>query len=453
MKKPLFILTVFALIFSSCSKVKNDSSSSVNHDVSTSKQKIDAPLPNVKKEPYKFTINASEKHQLTTATGSKITIPENAFVDLEGNTIIGDVQLTFEEFHDASDIILSGIPMNITTENGEMESLESAGMFSISGSQKGKEVRIGSNKTIEIELTSFKEEKDFNFYEFDTEKGNWIEIAQSVNTEENIARSEAEQSLTVVPQNPIEIKKASSNDQVFELAIDKNVNPEFENFDNIMWKLVNQNDNNDELFTSRVRNPGLECIDQAKSIFRLTGSVNSKKISTKVQPVMFGSNYKKAKSTFNSKLQKFKLAVEQRKIEEKKIDQMGTVYRTMSVSKFGTYNFDRLYKLRKKVQFNALFFVPALKKIFKKGYLIQGKEKVSIPYSRNGYYKFTFNPDERNTVITFDDEGNIYEFKPDDFRILENIKLGKNDEFTFNMKETGIKIHNETDFKSYLASL
>ncbi|NNJ56805.1 MAG: hypothetical protein HKP14_11760 [Bacteroidia bacterium] len=453
MKNTFLLLSTVLIILASCTKVKNTTTASISNDIPAIEQQVDVPLPNVKKPPYVFKINASESHELVTKTGSKITIPKDAFVDKKGNPISGDVEVTFEEFHDATDIILSGIPMNITTEDGEMGSFESAGMFNISGSQNGEEIRIDNNKTIEIELASFEEESDFNFYEFDKEKGQWIEEAKAVSVTENEIRKEAEQNLKELPPRPIEIKKASSNDFVFEIAVDKRNNPEFESFDNVMWRLADKNTESESLFSTTIRNPNLECIDQEKSIFRLTGSANKKKIKTRVQPVMFGSNLKKAQAAFKVKLTGYKKALEQKKEEEAKIDQMGKFSRSMALNSFGTYNFDRLYKVRKKVQFNALFFIPALKKVFKKGYLIQGKKKISIPYSRSGYYKFTFNPKERNTVITFDEDGNLYEFRADDFESLQNTKLTKDDEYTFRMRETGIKIQNATDLKSYLASL
>ena len=278
MKNSFLILCTFLFVFAACTKVKNNTSTSISTDVSDIEQHVDVPLPNVKTPPYVFKIDASEKHELVTKKGSKITIPKDAFVDKNGNPISGEVEVKFEEFHDATDIILSGIPMNITTEDGEMGSFESAGMFNISGAQNGEEIRIGNNKTIEIELASFEEESDFNFYKFDEEKGQWKEKAKAVAVSENQIRQETEEKLKALPPQPIEVKKASSSDFVFELAINKEKNPELESFDNVMWRLAEKATETSSLFNSTIREPNLECIDQEKSIFRLTGTSGKRKI-------------------------------------------------------------------------------------------------------------------------------------------------------------------------------
>jgi hypothetical protein len=261
-------------------------------------------------------------------------------------------------------------------------------------------------------------------------------------------------SISQDPPRPIEIQKANSTDRVFDLAVDKTKNPEFSAFDNVMWKVADHEKNIDSrLFTSVLRNPSLECIDTEKSIFRLTGFSGNTRLKTKVQPVLFGSNWKKAKAKFQAKLANYNKEVLKSKEKRKKAERMGSVTRTIQLAKFGTFNFDRLYHLKRKVQFNALFFIPALKKAFKKGWLIQGSQKIAIPYSRDGYYKFTFDPQVKNTVITFDEEGNLYEFTPDDFEDRAGQFPSEDQEYTFHMRATGVIVDDPDDLQDYLASL
>lgn len=451
--KNIFSILALVLIIASCSNPKNEHRS----DLSSAEafQAIDIPLPNVKPGSILFTIDPSIDNVLTTEKGSKITIPKGTLVDASGNPVTEKVEIQFEEFHDAKDIILSGIPMNFTTENGEMGSFESAGMFNISASFNGEEARIGNGKNVEVELASFREESDFNFYQFDKEEGKWIDNGLA---EAPVPNEDKETLLASLmedePQRPIEIKKATSTDKVFDLAVDKNRNPEFAAFDNVMWKLADQESNLDSrLFSGVLRNPKLQCIDNAKSVFTLTGFSGNKRLKAKVQPVLFGSNWKKAKAQFQAKMTEYKAEVEVQKEKRKKVERMASVTRTIQLSNFGTFNFDRLYHLKRKVQFNALFFIPALKKVFKKGWLIQGNEKIAIPYSRTGYYKFTFDPKVDNTVITFDEEGNLYEFTADDFTKNAGAFPSENQEYTFKMRETGVIVDDPDDLEEYLATL
>ncbi|MGB1039116.1 MAG: hypothetical protein ACPGYY_10770, partial [Bacteroidia bacterium] len=228
----------------------------------------------------------------------------------------------------------------------------------------------------------------------------------------------------------------------------------FAAFDNVMWKLADQDtDVDSRLFSSVLRNPKLQCIDNAKSVFTLTGFSGNTKLKTKVQPVLFGSNWKKARVKFQAKMADYKAEVAVQKEKRKKVERMASVTRTIQLSNFGTFNFDRLYHLKRKIQFNALFFIPAIKKVFKKGWLIQGNEKIAIPYSRSGFYKFTFDPKVSNTVITFDEEGNLYEFTADDFVKNASSFPSEDQEYTFKMRETGVIVDDPDDLENYLASL
>jgi len=451
MKKTILILLIFSAL-ASCTQNSKFSSSEANAvEIKPASIGIEVPLPNVKRALKSFIVNTEKDNEFITEKGSRIFIPKGSLVDENGNTISGKVDLIFEEFHDATDIILSGIPMNITTEDGELGSMESAGMFNISAQQNGSEVRIGNGKTIEIEIASNQEEENFDFFEYDASENNWVNQGNAtprINPDRLALLSETKEEL----KRPLEIKKASSTDKVFELAVNKKVNPEFASFDNVMWKMADEN-SDQALFASTLRNPNLQCIDRSKSIFKLTGNVNRKEVEAKVQPVLFGSNWKAAQKKFQAKMAIYKVEHKKQVELRKKANRMGSVRRTMQLAKFGTFNFDRLYHLNRKVQFNALFFIPALKKAFKKGWLIQGKEKVAIPYNRNGYYKFTYDPQVKNTVITFDEEGNLYEFDDEDFEKLASLDLQAEDEYKFEMKKTGVIVDDTEDLTAYLASL
>jgi hypothetical protein len=454
MKNTTYLLTLLIVIAIGCNKPEKESKSVSTAQITdvTTAQLISEPLPAVKSSPVIFTIDPTKKQELTTEKGSKIIIPKNAFVDKHGKPIKGKVDIVFEEYHDATDIILSGIPMNITTDEGEEASFESAGMFRIEGKQKGKEIMLANNKTMEVKLASFKTGDDFNFYEYSESEGNWTEKAQSVKEVANEDRVKALENISDEPTRPIEIRKAKNSDLVFDFAINEAINPEFAQLEDVMWKL-SEDAEEKVAFNETIRSPRLECIDQAMSVFRLTGSTKSgKKINTRVQPVLFGSSWKKAQASFKAKLAKYNTAVETRKAEDARLDKMTKNTRNFIVSGFGVYNCDRLYKLKRKIQFDALFFVPALNKILRKGFLIQNK-KNAIPYTSTSGYKFTFDPRATNTVITFDEYGNVYEFTEDDFKQIKKSTSIRSGVYTFKMRETNFQINSPDDLKDYLASL
>lgn len=145
MKTYSLILIASLFFIFSCSKTTQQSTSFF--------QEIDPPIENaIHAETY--TVNAQTGGEITTAKGSTITFPPQCFVDQEGNTVEGDVNITFNEYHSASEIILSGIPMHIQTETGEIQQFESAGMFDINGEANGKAVAVAPGKDINVSLVS-----------------------------------------------------------------------------------------------------------------------------------------------------------------------------------------------------------------------------------------------------------------------------------------------------------
>lgn len=141
-------------------------------NTNTKKNFISEPSQKLKVNYTAYTINNSKGGEIKHPTSSKIKVPKNTFVDKNGKDIIGDVTIEYREFHDAADIIASGIPMAYDSA-GTKYNLESAGMFDIKGSQNGEPVYIKKDKTVEVELASANSEDRFNQYYLDTVAKNW----------------------------------------------------------------------------------------------------------------------------------------------------------------------------------------------------------------------------------------------------------------------------------------
>ncbi len=98
--------------------------------------------------------------------GTKIEVPQDAFVDKNNKPIVGNVDLEYREFHNAAQILASGIPMTYDSA-GVTQQFESAGMFEIRGFQDNKPVFIAKNKGIDVDMASFVKGDDFRFYYLD----------------------------------------------------------------------------------------------------------------------------------------------------------------------------------------------------------------------------------------------------------------------------------------------
>jgi len=122
-----------------------------------------------------FTFKPDRPKILTLPSGTVIDVPKNAFRDEKGRIVEDKVVLYFREFNNPTDILLSGIPMNYKTSQGEMP-MQSAGMFEIRAStMEGEELFSNQDEPISISLISTETEDDFNYYEMEDETGEWEE--------------------------------------------------------------------------------------------------------------------------------------------------------------------------------------------------------------------------------------------------------------------------------------
>ena len=78
--------------------------------------------------------------------GTLLLIPENAFVDMEGNVVKDSVTIQFKEYTNSAEMAFSKIPMTYKGAN-----FNSSGMFEIQGIANGQPVRIANGKSLKID--------------------------------------------------------------------------------------------------------------------------------------------------------------------------------------------------------------------------------------------------------------------------------------------------------------
>lgn len=140
---------------------------------------IAPPSPKLRIANKSYKVNNASGGTIQHPSSTRIKVPKGAFVDKAGRDIVGDVTIEYREFHDAADIILSGIPMAYDSA-GHRFNLETAGMFEITGSQNGEPVFIKPDKKVDVELASRNAEQRFNQYYLDTVARNWNYLKRDV---------------------------------------------------------------------------------------------------------------------------------------------------------------------------------------------------------------------------------------------------------------------------------
>lgn len=139
---------------------------------------IHPPLETIRPEYISRKVSPRKGQILEFESGSRLTIPAEAFVDEQGKAVEGEVEIKYREFHDYVDFFLAGIPMTYDSA-GTQYTLESAGMIEIYAEQDGKKVFLHPEKNLNVELVSeisvpsLNVPPDFNIYKLNEEERRW----------------------------------------------------------------------------------------------------------------------------------------------------------------------------------------------------------------------------------------------------------------------------------------
>lgn len=132
----------------------------------TSLSLINPPFENVNVDFQELDMNVSEVKTILLPNGSNIHVPANAFVHENGTLVDGKVILHYREFHQAADLIASGIPLSYDSLNRTYP-FETVGMFEIRATQNGQPVYLADGKNIEVQFRSADLGDGFNHYYLD----------------------------------------------------------------------------------------------------------------------------------------------------------------------------------------------------------------------------------------------------------------------------------------------
>src|SRR6056297_383234 len=154
------LMGISFLLFASCNKSN------------VQKSFVNPPFPELD-VPFETIFSSTEMTDtISLNMGTKLIIPEKAFIDSAGNLVNGEVQLKYREFRNAAEIFMAGIPMDYNAM-GNKTALVTAGMFEIRAFANGSELKLAPGKNITMKMGSRVEGPNYNFFGFDENTGNW----------------------------------------------------------------------------------------------------------------------------------------------------------------------------------------------------------------------------------------------------------------------------------------
>lgn len=427
MKNQHFLLfVVFSLSLFSC-KEKEEAAK----PQAATEERLVPPIPEANIVADEYQISPTKDTVIYHKSGSVISIPKDAFLDEKGNVITTPVALKFRMFSNPLEIYLAGIPMTFSNDNGEEMVFESAGMFEMNASNKGKAVNVNPENKIQVDVVSYSEDTKFNRYDFDSESNTWKELGKDV-VKTTTKEKELEQ-LPEVPEAPRIAGKFS-----FKVFDKLNENDKLKEYRDVWFEPVDGKKcgfDSKDILVKDLKNGTYEVTFVPWG--KLPDTIKTKCIcylsfKDKAQYSKALNNYRKkyagllskiqatrktiddAWSNYNKKRIEYKAFFARKEIKE--LNGASKIIRTLEVNQFGLVNLDYPHVYPKGAKLDASF-------VDENGKPIVLKQVVLVELGVNALYRYTktihFNPESQNVLWGLTEDNKLAYFTIEDFKALK----------------------------------
>ena len=455
----IFVCLSILIVFEACQSgnTENEVNSNVTEQSISAKPNstlIAPPLENVDVSFKKMTVQAEKGGQLSLDNGTQIIVPEGAFVDADGQPITGEVAIKYREFHNAADIIASGIPMTNSTGDKYMQT---AGMFEIRGEHKETPVHIAEGKSLEVKMASFVNDgQQYEFFQLDEEGGDWQTLG-TADVEKNPVKIQKLKNLPTLPEKPTKPEAPTEEAFKFNFNVNYQKFPELRAYEGVIWQYAGNTTatnpkENEWIFDEDWADISLEKIGNGRYKFILKSSGNT--FSSEVQPVFEGKNLQKAMADFEKRQGKYNEIKEQRIEEEERLVQEADFLRSYQVQDFGVFNWD-VWKDPNREILTAKFdfgsqINPDVNHVTI--FLITASKRSVVKYKSHDFHKFSFDPNQENELVAVLPGNKLAKFTAQDFRTIDIQSIKNNKSYTFKMKVHAKSIESVDDLEGALAS-
>ncbi|PKP18363.1 MAG: hypothetical protein CVU05_13645 [Bacteroidetes bacterium HGW-Bacteroidetes-21] len=421
---------------------------------------------NIDVEYNKFVVDAGSSTTLKIPGGTNIVIPSNAFVDENGNPVTGDVDISYREFQDAADIIISGMPMSYDSA-GKVNSFETAGMFEINGFKDGKPIFVAKDKSLQVNFASNTSSGNFNFYEFDSTSNNWSFTTGNIETRINPVRDSLQKQIGKEPNKPILPQIVTSETKVLDLNINFDLYPELKSMEGLMWTYAgtdskNNPDNNKWIYKVNWSSIQLNPFNEESNQYELVLKSAKTEFRTIITPVLSQLHFDQSKKNFDEKMNAYlqvKKGIENQKMLAERENEF---MRSFSVSGFGLYNCDRIYSRPSMITLNAEFKIDGKGIDFntcKTLIHVSANSKAVIRYNASNIKTFVIDPLDDNLFIAILNDNKVAMLERNEVsslnlkRFIEGGGEKSAINFSFNLKTRIESIKSEEDIRKLIATI
>lgn len=396
------------------------------------------PLDNVNVPFKKMTVIAEAGGTLSLDNGTTIEVPKDAFVDANGQPIAGEVEINYREFHNAAEIIASGIPM--TNKTGD-KYMQTAGMFEIQGTHNDQPIQIADDKTLKVNMASFvDDEQQYDFFYLDEEKGDWQNQGTAQPTA-NAEKAKKVKALPKVPAKPLKPEAPKTGKFKFNFQINYKKFPELKAYEGVIWEYAGKSTKTDPELNKWIFQEDWADISLEKASndnYNIVLKSGDKNFISEVKPVLEGKNLQKARYEFEQRMTEYKKIKTMRLQEEERLAQEADLRRSFEVQQFGIFNWD-IWKDPARQILSATFdFGDAVSEANRVSvFLVTQAQRSVIRFAPNDFDKFSFDPSQYNELIAVLPGNKIGKFTNADFKALDLAALkaqGDKAKLTFKMR-------------------
>ena len=458
------LILSFSFLFQNCSSETSTTeatstlSETTSENVELTKQSIAPPIQGVDVGFNSFEIKTSKSQTLKLDNGTSIEIPENAFVDANGNIITESVNVNYREFHDAASVLLSGIPMKASF-NGVDGDMQTAGMFEIQATSNNQEVFLADGKDITVNMASNVDGDNYDFWLFDKEKGDWDNKGVTA-PKPNLKKQEAKSALAKLnkiqaPAKPVKFDKTKP---VLNFDINVESFPELKEMKNIFWQYAGKGENPQNakwIFQEKWATADIKKGKKGNDYVLVLKSDN-RNFSTTVCASQSGKEFEKSLETYDQQMKEYKATAMSKDEKTNFMKRQADFIRSMKINKMGIYNYDILLKNDENLLFAANFDFGSNSKVNSKVnvYLITNDSRsvVAFPYAQRD--RFGINPNVDNRLIAILPNNKIATFSQQDFDdYIDDIREANGDAYTFKMKVEDAPVNKVGDLQQAIAAL
>jgi hypothetical protein len=312
--------------------------------------------------PFKeYVIHTDSLSEVKTETGTVLTFQPQSLVYKDGTLAHGKVVVRVREFHDAVDIMRSGIPMRIRSDRDKF--LRSAGMLEVRVLQGTDELELQKGRAISTELAAYRSSKDYQLF-FLKENNSW-ETRDTFATRINKSKVSFFENLSK------RIKKSKQpiqfEDIIFQLYGDESQVPEISAWKGQNWKIDKINVTQEVLESMRINWDSVRVVkvDEHNLDYRLIfwktmqqpGSKPdlTHQFSVPVKPTKENVSDLELLADINSRFRKLDTISKEVADEVSRVKREADLVSAFKITQLGIWNIDKVTSLSDFTYINVLF--------------------------------------------------------------------------------------------------